>query len=114
MKNFFVHAPEQIDPHFFGKPGKKTDIFQLGALWLWMVTGKVMGTDGFDPSDFSFTHINGIHDASLEPYVPLFKKLTARFKKDRYASVEEFLDDLMRVTSEKYGGDDWFSSGETQ
>jgi len=113
-EEFFVRAPEQIDPHFFGKPGKKTDIFQLGALWLWMVTGKVMGADGFDPSDFSFTHINGIHDASLEPYVPLFKKLTARFKKDRYASVEEFLDDLMKVTSEKYGGDDWFSSGETQ
>lgn len=112
-EEFFVRAPEQIDPHFFGKPGKRTDIFQLGALWLWLVTGQVMGTEGVDANDFSFTLVNGIYDPSLELYVPLFKKLTARFKKDRYASVEEFLEELRKVRSEESGEDDRIPSGGT-
>ncbi|HPP78406.1 protein kinase [Methanospirillum sp.] len=113
-EEFFVRAPEQIDTHFFGKPGKRTDIFQLGALWLWLVTGQVMGTEGVDADEFSFTLVNGKHDPSLEAYVPLFKKLTATFKKDRYASVEEFLEELRKVPSEGSAGDDRISLGETR
>ncbi len=112
VEEFFVCAPEQIDSHFFGKPGKRTDIFQLGAIWLWLVTGQIMGKEESADENISFTVGSDTSDPSLELYDPLFKKLTARFKKDRYASVEEFLDDLREIKVDFYQSEEMASSGD--
>lgn len=93
-EEFFVQAPEQIDPHFFGKTGKKTDIYQLGAIWFWLVTGKIFNHDTLIPeSDWEKISFSRF-DESLACYDPLLQNLTARFKNDRYSSVEFFLKDL--------------------
>ncbi|MCA1916107.1 protein kinase [Methanospirillum hungatei] len=100
VEEFFVCAPEQVDSSFFGKPGKRTDIFQLGAIWLWLMTGRIMGKEESADEIISMTMGNVSSDPPLELYIPLVKKLTARFKKDRYASVEAFLDELKEIKSD--------------
>lgn len=93
-EEFFVRAPEQIDPQFFGKPGKKTDIFQLGAIWFWMVTGEIIRQEE-QMSDSTETRILlSRFDPAYERYDALIQKITARMKQDRYGSVEEFLAEL--------------------
>jgi len=102
VEEFFVCAPEQVDPSFFGKPGKRTDIYQLGAIWLWLMTGRIMEKGESADEIISMTMDNVTSDPSFELYIPLLKKLTARFKKDRYASVEAFLDDLKGIIPDFY------------
>jgi len=114
VEEFFVCAPEQIDSSFFGKPGKRTDIFQLGAIWLWLVTGQIMGKEESADEKISFIVGNDTSHPSLDLYVPLFKKLTARFKKDRYASVEEFLDDLRGINMVTCQSEEMSSSGDDE
>lgn len=97
-EEFFIMAPEQADSKKYGKPGKKTDIYQLGAIWLWLVTGQVMDQEITDREDITITRVNGVIDDSLELYAPIFYKLTACYKKDRYPSAESFLNDLKRVS----------------
>lgn len=99
-EEFFVKSPEQIDPSFFGKPGKKTDLYQLGAVWYWLVTGKViqMADSGNEPVDSS--RLLSSFNPEYERYDPLMRTLITQFKADRYSGAELFLKDLEEVTGE--------------
>lgn len=99
-EEFFVKSPEQIDPFFFGKPGKKTDIYQLGAVWYWLVTGKViqMADSGDEPVDSS--RLLSSFNPEYERYDPLLRNLIAQFKADRYSGAELFLKDLEELAGE--------------
>ena len=92
-------APEQIAPQRFGKPGPRTDIYQLGVLLFEMLTGTVpFGQEGF--SDMNQAIL------SDEPAVPdwvgnnvrkirsVIARCLRKRPEDRYASVAEFLADL--------------------
>jgi len=102
-EEFFIMAPEQTDPKKFGNPGKKTDIYQLGAIWLWLVTGQVMSHEISGREEFIFTRVNGAIDPALEVYEPIFNKMTGLFKNDRYGSVESFLNDLKNAGHDASG-----------
>jgi len=97
-EEFFVRAPEQAEPQLYGNPGKRTDIFQLGAIWLWLANGQMPDEKGYDLDDEESTARMSWLNGDCGRYVPLVRKLTARFKKDRYSSVELFLDELREAS----------------
>jgi len=66
------------------------------------MTGRIMEKGESADEIISMTMDNVTSDPSFELYIPLLKKLTARFKKDRYASVEAFLDDLKGIIPDFY------------
>ena len=70
VEEFFVCAPEQVDPSFFGKPGKRTDIYQLGVIWLWLMTGRIMEKGESADEIISMTMDNVTSDPSFELYIP--------------------------------------------
>ena len=98
-------APEQIDPATFGKPDARTDIYLLGMILYELLTGKVP-YEGSSPTALfgmilsSNTRIllPSVHDPTLRLYDGIFEKLIARKKKDRFQSVEEFVDALDALT----------------
>ena len=100
-EEFFVRAPEQIDSQFFGKPGKRTDIYQLGAIWLWLVSGQVRELEEHERDTEETIPRISRYDPSCEGYDPMVQKLTARLKQDRYASAEQFLTDLKGLDTSK-------------
>ncbi len=73
-----------------------------------------MGKEESADEKISFIVGNDTSHPSLDLYVPLFKKLTARFKKDRYASVEEFLDDLRGINTVTCQSEEMSSSGDDE
>ncbi|NLV25920.1 MAG: protein kinase [Methanomicrobiales archaeon] len=99
-EEYFARTPEQIDPVFFGKPGKRTDIFLLGAIWYWLVTGKILPPEGVNVETGDDKISLSVGDDSLARYDNSFHKLIARYKRDRYSSVENFLEELRNVTEE--------------
>lgn len=96
----FIRSPEQIDPDFFGKPGKRTDLFQMGVIWYWLATGTEYTLASRDQPDVITNRLSGFN-RSYEKYDPLLAKLIATFKKDRYSSVELFIEDLTTLLSEE-------------
>ncbi|MDD1724157.1 MAG: hypothetical protein LUQ07_03405, partial [Methanospirillum sp.] len=99
MEQIFIRSPEQIDPVFFGKPGKRTDLFQMGAIWYWLATGAEYSLEFSRDQPDAITNRLSSFDSSYEKYDPLLLKLIATFKKDRYSSVESFLEDLSGLSS---------------
>ena len=93
----FGRSPEQIDPDFFGNPGKRTDIYQFGAIWLWLATGEVLQCEGSGGGLSMERNYLSRHNPAYEKYDPLLQRLIATFKKDRYHGIESFTLDLNRV-----------------
>ncbi len=93
-------APEQISREKFGKMGKRTDIFQFGAILYWLMTGRSPYPDGSVISAGENGFVSGvyvspsIYHPEYAKYEPLLKKLLALDKKERYSSVEEFILEL--------------------
>lgn len=96
-------APEQISREKYGKLGKRTDIFQFGAIWYWLMTGRSpypngsvtpAGENGFISGVYVSPSINHPEYAK---YDPLLRKLLALEKKERYASVDEFIAELKQL-----------------
>ncbi|WP_181391366.1 protein kinase domain-containing protein [Methanospirillum stamsii] len=111
-EEFFARAPEQIDPEFFGKPGKRTDIFLLGAIWFWFVSGKIINPEGVDvDSGDDKLRLSSI-DMHYARYDYCFQKLVARYKRDRYSSVEIFLRDIREMNQLPHESDDLLISGD--
>lgn len=98
-KNFAL-APEQILPEKFGKLGKRTDIFQMGVVWYWLMTGKVPFPDGAVSSTQDGGYVAGVYlspgmiNPRFSMYDPLMRRLLALEKRERYGSVDEFLAEL--------------------
>jgi tetratricopeptide (TPR) repeat protein len=98
----YPYAPEQINSDKFGKLGTRTDIFQMGAIWYWLLVGKMPFQDCLPDDLKSFTSCNYTPLKVFLPeygvYDPLMKKLIALEKRDRYRSVTEFLADINDVS----------------
>ncbi|HWQ67168.1 MAG TPA: protein kinase [Methanospirillum sp.] len=97
----FILAPEQTDPVRYGKMGRKTDLFQLGALWYWLMTGEVpyLGTHGSDWA--KPLALLSSYDSSYIRYDPLISRLLAVEKEGRYGSAGEFLAELRGILMEE-------------
>jgi len=97
-------APEQINREKYGKLGKRTDIFQFGAIWYWLLTGKSPYPEGsiIPTSENGFISAEYISPAIHHPeylkYDPLLKKLLALEKSERYGSVNELITELEELT----------------
>jgi|GEM_PF-1078615 len=96
-------APEQISRENFGKLGKRTDIFQFGAIWYWLMTGRSPYPDGSITLAGENGYISGvyvspeIHRPGYGKYDPLLKKLLALEKSDRYGSLDEYITELKEL-----------------
>jgi len=102
-------APEHLMPSRFGSTDHRTDIWQLGAIFYELLTGRV-------PFEgYTYEEVFGkITDENYRPKPPsefnpalakydkIFERFFARRKENRYQSVEEFLKDLEKLNeSEK-------------
>lgn len=93
-------APEQICPERYGKLGKRTDIFHLGAIWYWLMTGEIPFPDGGISPGGETGYVSGVYVSpgiihhEYAKYDQLLKKMLALEKRERYGSVDEFLAEL--------------------
>nr|WP_319538880.1 protein kinase [uncultured Methanospirillum sp.] len=101
----WILAPEQLYPERYGNPGKKTDIYQAGAVLYLLLTGsRPYGRN--DPAN-SVNEIQGPERMSLvlpsqfRQDLGCFDQIIARSlavdKNERYNSVDEMIDDLEDV-----------------
>jgi tetratricopeptide (TPR) repeat protein len=96
---FIIRAPEQIDPEQYGKQGKRTDLFQVGVIWYWLMTGKLPYQQS-SVHDMTFSAVYllpGAVNPENAPYNPLLGRLLAPDKNDRYRSADEFLAELRGI-----------------
>jgi hypothetical protein len=98
-------APEQLAPHRFGRPGKATDIYQIGMLLAELLTGAPV------------FHGEGVHDLNLailerRPVIPrwegrherdlrgIIQRCLEKKPEERYASVADLIRDLVSIQAE--------------
>ncbi|WP_297073769.1 serine/threonine-protein kinase [Thermococcus sp.] len=94
-------APEHLMPSKYGNTDAGTDVWQLGAIFYELLTGKVP-FEGYTYEEVfgKITDENYRHkppsefNPALAKYDGIFEKLLAKRKEERYQSVEEFLKDL--------------------
>ncbi|WP_440956544.1 serine/threonine-protein kinase [Methanosarcina sp. Mfa9] len=94
-------APEQLDESLYGKPDRRTDIYQLGMIFYELLSGKLpysgcsMGAvlGKILSKEVKPEAISGI-DPSLGRYEGIVEKMLAQEKADRYQEVPEFLSAL--------------------
>ncbi|MFH0967425.1 MAG: protein kinase, partial [Methanobacteriota archaeon] len=98
-----VRAPEQKHPEKYGKQGKRTDLFQMGAIWYWLMTGKMPYQHGSISDEGTGGIISGVYlplsivNPDYSEYDPLLRRLLALEKRDRYGSADEFLAELRGI-----------------
>ncbi|HWQ64359.1 MAG TPA: protein kinase [Methanospirillum sp.] len=96
-------APEQISREKYGKLGKRTDIFQFGAIWYWLMTGRSPYPNGSITPAGENGFVSGVYVSpsnnhpEYAKYDPLLRKLLTLEKKERYASVDEFIVELKQL-----------------
>ena len=99
-------APEQISRKF-GKPDKRTDIWQLGVIFYELVTGK-LPFSGNDIAEIAFAVVNEspAPPSKLNPKAKdvesIIMKCLEKDQAKRYQSVEELQKDLAKYLGLKY------------
>ncbi|HOJ97300.1 MAG TPA: PEGA domain-containing protein, partial [Methanospirillum sp.] len=84
----WVAAPEQYDPEKYGNPGKKTDIYQVGAIFYYLITGHTpVCAESSNILPFSLRSDYQMCDAIIG------RSLTID-KNDRYGEIREMIQDL--------------------
>lgn len=81
-------APEQ----FRGKPSVQSDIYSMGATLFFLLIGH-------DPEAISTSHPQSKNNSISNELDAIVSKATAIDASERYASIEEFKDDLSKLTS---------------
>ncbi len=107
----YYAAPEQI--HGW-KTDKRTDIYQLGLIFCECLTGKNPGKEFYAMLKKQVESEESLYSSKLKEvieditrklslshdYNPIFHKLLAYHKKDRYSTIDEFIYDLESITNE--------------
>lgn len=96
-------SPEQVAPGIFGRCDERTDIFQMGIVFYELLTGCIpFSGEGVGEFSTSIIHNDPKIPSAINPDAKKFDKIIMRcLKKDpdeRYRCIEEFLDDLNRLT----------------
>ncbi len=89
----WVTAPEQRNPEKYGNPGKKTDIYQAGAIFNYLLSGQVpdcTGENNIMPSHFR---------PSYAIYDIIIQKTLHVDKNERYGEITEMIQDLEMIIS---------------
>jgi len=97
-------APEQVAPGEFGEPDERTDIYQLGLIFYWLLTGRTPYGGG-DLVEVTTAIAKELpeppskinQEASVVDSTIL--KCLAKRKEDRYQSVRELREELTSVSS---------------
>jgi serine/threonine protein kinase len=97
-------APEQVSPKTFGKTTSRTDIYQLGAIFYQLVTGRPpFGGEGIAEVSAHILRDNPVPpseiDPALKPVEPLIQRCLQKDPALRYGSVDEILRELDRFGS---------------
>jgi hypothetical protein len=94
-------APEQVAPSGFGPTDQRTDIYQLGAVFYELVTGKVL----YEGEEIGQVSARILSEEPVPPSVlnpsaagldPIILKCLRKQPADRYQTVEELIEDLHR------------------
>lgn len=92
-------APEQIDEESYGCTDQRTDIYQLGLIFYELRTGKLL-YEGGSPAVVMAKIVNpdtkpklpSQINENLAKYDPIFEKLIAKRKEDRFQNINELLE----------------------
>ncbi|KAF5084454.1 Protein kinase domain protein [anaerobic digester metagenome] len=84
----WIIAPEQCNSAKYGNPGKKTDIYQVGAICYYLITGQIPSIDNY--SDVLPSHIN----PDLNVFDNLIRKTLSPYKNGRYGEVNEMIQEI--------------------
>jgi eukaryotic-like serine/threonine-protein kinase len=92
-------APEQYSPRTFGPVDERTDVYQLGAIFYWMVTGETPFTgDDFAEISFAIASSQPEPPSALNPEASavdsIIMKCLQKKKEDRYQNIAELQGDL--------------------
>jgi len=92
-------APEQLLPQNFGKPDKRTDIYQLGTVFYQLATGELpFKGDNFTELMAQITSVEPKKPAEVNPSTkevePIIMKCLRKEMKERYQSVADMQKDL--------------------
>ena len=84
----WVIAPEQLNPEKFGNPGKKTDIYQVGAIFYYLLSGQV--PENYDKAGGLPSHFRSDYNV----YDPIIQKSLHSDKNERYGNIREMIQEL--------------------
>ncbi|MBN2734772.1 MAG: serine/threonine protein kinase [Methanomicrobiaceae archaeon] len=96
-------SPEQVAPGIFGHSDERTDIFQLGVVFYELLTG-LLPFSGEGIGEFSGAIINDNPKlpssiiSGAKKFDKIVMKCLQKHPEDRYQSIEEFLNDLKRLS----------------
>ena len=99
-------APEQLEPDSYGRPDKRTDIWQLGVILYELVTGELPFKSVYDILNPKYEPTNPSElNESARDIEPIIMKALRRKKEERYRSIDEMQLDLARFLGVKYEGE---------
>ncbi|MCA1916108.1 hypothetical protein [Methanospirillum hungatei] len=84
----WVIAPEQRNPEKFGNPGKKTDIYQVGAIFYYLLSGQVLTcNESISSLPSHFRSDYRVYDSIIEKSVHIDKN-------ERYGDIREMVHEI--------------------
>ncbi|MDI9633543.1 MAG: serine/threonine-protein kinase [Methanolinea sp.] len=95
-------APEQLDPGRFGAASRETDIYQLGIVWYWLVTGKLPFPSG-DVGEALRSRLEGrvlppsAHVPAAAPLDRAILRCLAPGREDRYRDARDLLAEIREI-----------------